>query len=127
MKENMKQMAFVVSLFFLISANVFAGGPQVTLRIAGRFFGALIGRSANVRLTAKIVKHEGNRNLDVNCDGDDLYAGSGKSLEGEKEERETFDFAFDLLSGTYRCSAVLTRMADGKTKDFTSYVEVEVR
>lgn len=125
--RKMKQVALVVSLFFLISANVFAGESQVTLRVAGRFFSAPVGRSANVRLTARVPKHEDNRNLDVSCDGSRMYVSSGKSLEGDKEERETFDFAFDLLPGTYRCSAVLMRTVDGETKDFTSSVEVEVR
>ena len=124
--RKMKQVALFVGLFFLITVQAFAGEPQVTLKVAGRFFNAPLGRSANVRLTAKVVKHEGNRDLDVSCDGDGMYASSGKSLEGDKEEKEIFDFAFNLLPGIYRCSAVLTRAKDSKTKEFISSVDVTV-
>ena|SRR3989344_6357879 len=126
--RNIKQMALFVSLFFLVVVQAFAGEPPVTLRVADRFFSAPIGRSANVRLTAKVVRHKDNRNLDVSCNGDgdgSIYASSGKSLNGDKE-RETFDFAFDLLPAAYRCEAALKRVVNGKEKTLTSSVEMAV-
>ena len=126
--RKMKQMALFVSLFLLITANAFAGEPQqVTLRASGRFFSAPIGRSANVRLVASVERHEGDRFMDVVCDGDDMSVSSRKTFEEGEEEIKNFNFGFNLLSGTYLCSATLVRVVDGKTKEFVSSVEVTVK
>lgn len=122
----MKYLAPLASLFFFMAVGVAVANSPVSISTLKRFSMAPVGRTANIVLVVRIVKHEGNREIDVNCDGYDLYASSGKSLEGNNEGRKTFDFAFNLTPATYRCEAVLKRVEDGKKKKFTSFVEVTV-
>ena len=120
-----KQVALVVSLLFLIVVSVFADNPQVTIAANGRFFNTSIGSSsANIRLVVKVEKHEGNRLLGLSCDGE-IYVSSVQALEGEKEKR-IFDFAFNLPRGQYVCGVILTRIENGKTKNFPANTEVVV-
>lgn len=125
----MKHLALTVGSFFLMVAGIAAAdSPSVSISTGKRFSMALVGRTANIVLAVRFVKHEGNRDIEVSCNGVDggIYASSGKSLAGGNEDRKTFDFAFNLTPATYRCEAVLKRVVGGKKKEFTSFVEVTV-
>lgn len=123
----MKYLALTANLFFLMAAGIAAVERPVSISTLKRFSMAPIGRMANIVLVVRVEKHDGNREIEVSCDGVDggIYASSGKSLEGG-EDRKTFDFAFNLMPATYRCQAILKRVEEGKKKKFTSFVEVMV-
>lgn len=134
-----KYMALAGFFLFLMTADVLAGRPTetqprlgssprpVTISMLNRFPMAPIGRTANIVLVVRVEKHEGNRDVEVSCDGLDggIYVSSGKLVDGEAG-KEIFDLAFNLTPAVYRCEAVLKRKVDGKTKEFTSAVEVTV-
>lgn len=135
----MKQMALIVSLFFLVAvgAEAFASKQAVTITARSPFVGAVIGHTANIQLTVTVTKDEGNRKITVSCDGIDggIYVSSEKSLEElpqespedkDKSESRSIDFGFNLPSASYSCRAVLTRMVDGKAKEFATSVNVRV-
>lgn len=126
--RSKKQMAPVVIWFFLATTGVSAAEQPVSVNTSDRFSMAPIGRTANVSLVVRIDRHEGNRNIDVDCEGIDegLYARSGKSLEGDRE-RKTFTFAFNLTPATYRCEAVLKRKMNGKIREFKDSLELTVK
>ena len=124
-----RQVALVVGLFFSMVAVgvVYAGQRPVTISTSGPFIGAMLGKSAKVVVKVTVQPHEGNRNIRVECDGLDGgdFRSSDKQLNGEKG-RSTHDFGFNLSSATYRCTATLERMVDGKTKEFVTTVELKV-
>lgn len=132
--RSIKRTALLILFIFWVAANVAAEPPVITIRTAtpGQLRMALLGRMANVALVVRIEKNEGNRSLSVSCDGLDgaVFVSSEVTLEGEgiegRKEKEIFDLGFNLSPATYRCEAVLTRTTDGKTKRFTSFVEVTV-
>ncbi|HXK40653.1 MAG TPA: hypothetical protein VJ046_00925 [Candidatus Paceibacterota bacterium] len=129
MKENMKQVALVVSLFFSVTAigTAYAEQQQVTISTLRPFVGSLLGNLAKVQLKVAVEPHEGNRVVRVECDGlDGGEFRSGEKQLGGENERSTHYFGFNLSSATYRCTAILKRVVDGKMKEFTNVVEVKV-
>lgn len=126
--RSKKQMALIVIWFFLATVGASAAERPISVNTSNRFSMAPIGRTANVALVVRVDRHEGNRSIDVGCDGiaGGLYARSSKSLEGDRE-RKTFTFSFNLTPATYRCEAVLKRKMDGKIREFKDSLELTVK
>jgi len=124
------QLALVAGLFFLLTADPsLAAKPQVSIS-TNRSFISFVGRTANVILIVRMEVHEGNRRLKVSCDGIDggVFVSTSRDFSQGKGQAKIYDIGFLLTPATYRCEAVLSRKAeeDGKTKEFTSFVEVIV-
>jgi hypothetical protein len=118
---------FLFLKFFVIVSYISANEPQIMLtRTFGRFFMvAATGRSVNVVLTVKIISNKYNRYLEVVCDGENNYFSSGRSIDGEQDNK-VFDFSFNLRTDIYNCQAYLTRVNDSTRKFVSDIVEITI-
>ena len=116
----MRHMTVLV-LCFLFTASVAIGWAEEKEApikiISGR--PRNISPSSNITIGVMIQKTPENRKIGIECDSEEMYQKSEKSLDGDNSPA-VFYFGFNLAPGNYECIATLTRNVEGKEKKYTA-------